>query len=123
MVDSTLEQKTGAENVVWDLSIFYSGPNDPAIEQDIAALNATVDAFVSKYRGRISALSAAELLEAMREIEALTDSAYRLGMFANLLYASDTTNPQFGALVQKMTEFDAELDQKMQDAWTDMMQQ
>jgi oligoendopeptidase F len=123
MVNSTLEQKTGAENVVWDLSIFYSGPDDPAIEQDIKSLNTTVDTFVEKYRGRIAALSAAELLEAMGEIEALTDSAYRLGMFANLLYASDTTNPKFGALVQKLTEFDAELDQKMlffQLEWLDL---
>jgi oligoendopeptidase F len=123
MVDSMLEQKTGAENVVWDLSIFYSGPDDPAIEQDIKALNNTIDAFVGKYRGRITQLSSAELLEAMHEIESLTDSAYRLGMFANLLYASDTTNPQYGALMQRLTEFDAELDQKMlffQLEWLDM---
>ena len=123
MVDSALEQKTGAENVVWDLSIFYSGPDDPAIEQDIKALSATVDSFVSKYRGRIASLSAAELLQAVQDIESLTDSAYRLGMFANLLYASDTTNPKFGALVQKITEFDAELDQKMlffQLEWLDL---
>lgn len=123
MVDSMLEQKTGAENVVWDLSIFYSGPDDPAIEQDITTLSATVDTFVSQYRGRIAQLSAAELLAAMHEIESLTDSAYRLGLFANLLYASDTTNPQYGALVQKITEFDAELDQKMlffQLEWLDL---
>lgn len=123
MVDSTLEQKTGAENVVWDLSIFYSGPDDPAIEQDMQALSATVDSFVSKYRGRIASLSAAELREAMQDIESLTDSAYRLGLYANLLYASDTTNPQYGALVQKLTEFDAELDQKLlffQLEWLDL---
>lgn len=113
MVDATAEQKTGAENIVWDLSILYSGPDDPAIGQDITAVSNLVDTFVNTYRGRVADLSASELLTAMNEMEALSDKAYRLGLFANLLYATDTNNPQYGALVQKLTEFDAEMEQKL----------
>ncbi|MAS37187.1 MAG: oligoendopeptidase F [Anaerolineaceae bacterium] len=113
MVDATAEQKTGAENIVWDLSILYSGPDDPAIGQDITAVSDLVDTFVNTYRGRVADLSASELLTAMNEMEALSDKAYRLGLFANLLYATDTNNPQYGALVQKLTEFDAEMEQKL----------
>lgn len=113
MVDAAREQQTGAEQVVWDLSIFYNGPDDPAIETDIAALNTLVDTFVRNYRGRVAQLNAAELLAAMNEMETLMDRAYRLGMYANLLFASDTNDPQYGALWQKMTEYDAELDQKL----------
>lgn len=113
MVDSTVTQQTGAENIVWDLSIFYGGPDDPNIATDIATVNELVDAFVEKYRGRVAELSASELLDAMNELEALQDRAYRLELFAHLLYATDTNNPQYGALVQKMTEFDAEIQQKL----------
>ncbi len=31
MVDAAVEKKTGAEEVLWDLSIFYTGVDDPAI--------------------------------------------------------------------------------------------
>ncbi|MBZ0302958.1 MAG: oligoendopeptidase F, partial [Anaerolineae bacterium] len=101
MVDATLEQKTGAETIVWDLSIFYSGPDDPAIETDIAALNQMVDAFVEQYRGRIADLDAQGMLAAVDAMETLMDKAYRLGMYANLLYTTDTNNAQYGALIQR----------------------
>ena len=113
MVDAALENKTGAEDILWDLSIFYSGPEDPAIQQDIAAINQDVEAFVTQYRGQVAQLNADEMLAAMTTMEALMDRVYRLGMYANLLYATDTNNPQYGALVQKITEFDAELEQKL----------
>ena len=35
MVDMTLEKITGAENVIWDLSVFYAGVDDPAIQRDM----------------------------------------------------------------------------------------
>ncbi len=113
MVDAALENKTGAEDILWDLSIFYSGPEDPAIQQDIAAINQDVEAFVTQYRGQVAQLNADEMLAAMTTMEALMDRVYRLGLYANLLYATDTNNPQYGALVQKITEFDAELEQKL----------
>jgi oligoendopeptidase F len=113
MVDTTLEQKTGAENIVWDLSVYYNGADDPAIEQDITALNGLVDAFISAYRGRVAGLTAEDLLAAMNRMETLIEKSHRLAIFANLLYTTDTNNPTYGALLQKITEYDAELEQKL----------
>ena len=52
MVDAAAEKKTGAEDVLWDLSIFYSGTDDPAIQRDLDKVHSMADAFASKYRGQ-----------------------------------------------------------------------
>ena len=96
MSEATSQPATGAENIVWDLSIFYSGPEDPAIEADMAAIDADIAAFAGDYRGQVAGLDAAGLLAAMERIEALLDRVYRLEMFAQMLYVTDTNNPTFG---------------------------
>ena len=113
MTDAVQPKITGAENVFWDLSTFYQSPEDPAIEADMARASEMADAFAARYRGQVAALSAAELVEAIQTMEALMDFVGRIGSYASLLYSTDTNNPQFGALMQKATEFDAGLDQKL----------
>lgn len=113
MVESVATQVTGAENVFWDLSIFYSGIDDPAIQRDLEAVQARAEAFANTYRGRVAQLDPEEMVEAMIEQEAIFDLMGRIGSFAFLNFATDTTNPQLGALVQKVQEQDAELSQKM----------
>jgi hypothetical protein len=39
-VDAAVEQKTGAEIVAWDLSYFYQGIDDPALETDMQSIRA-----------------------------------------------------------------------------------
>ncbi len=111
MVDSAIQ--TGAENIVWDLSIFYADPTDPALDADVQALDTLVSDFADKYRGRVARLTAADLLAAMNELETVMDKLYRLVIYANLLYATDTNNQQFGALLQRFTEYSAEVEQKL----------
>ena len=45
MSDALKERPTGAEDITWDLSVFYQGLDDPQMEADIATLNTKVDAF------------------------------------------------------------------------------
>ncbi len=111
MSEAASQPTTGAEHIVWDLSIFYSGPEDPAIEADMASVDGDIRAFADDYRGRVAGLDAAELLLAMERIEALLDRVYCLEMYAQLLYTTDTNNPGFGALLQKMTEYGARVQQ------------
>ena len=108
-----MSQPTGAENILWDLSIFYASVDDPAIAADLAALDALTTAYAEKYRGRVATLTAAELAEAMREQGELQDKFGRIQSYAGLQYSTDTTNPAFGALLQKVREAGAALQQKM----------
>lgn len=113
MTDAVRPHVTGAENVFWDLSIFYQAPADPAIDADMQRANDLADAFAAQYRGKVASLSAAEMVTAIQSLEALTDLVGRIGSYASLLYSTDTNDPQFGALQQKAMEFDAALDQKL----------
>ncbi len=113
MVEQVLETSTGAENVLWDLSIFYSGADDPAIQRDMDEVRAQVEAYAGRYRGRVAQLSASEIADAIREAEAIQDRVGRIASFASLAFSVDTTDPALGALLQHVTEFSAEMQQKV----------
>ncbi len=113
MVDMPLERTTGAENVIWDLSVFYNSVDDPAIEQDMKSISEQIDAFAATYKGRVATLTVDELLTAVQTLEAIYDKTGRIGNYASLLYSTDAANQQYGALIQKVTEFDSAQEQKI----------
>jgi oligoendopeptidase F len=113
MVDVIQEKQTGAEDVLWDLSIFYASADDPAIAQDMERLQEMAEKFSATYRGRVAQLDAEEMVDAMQELEAIYDLSGRIGSFAQLNFSVDTANPQYSALVQKVTEHGSKLQQKL----------
>jgi oligoendopeptidase F len=113
MAEMVAEKTTGAENVIWDLSVFYSGVDDPIMESDMQALSVGFDDLAARYKGKVATLNARQMAGALEEMIAAYDKAGRIASFAGLLYSTDTTNPQYGALLQKITEWDSAQDQKM----------
>ncbi|NNL67504.1 MAG: M3 family oligoendopeptidase, partial [Myxococcales bacterium] len=93
-----------AAGVRWDLSDLYAGPDDPRIDADLDRALERAEAFAAKHRGRIEALSAAELAAAVDEIEALSELVGRAGAYAGLLFAGDTSDPRHGALLQHVQQ-------------------
>lgn len=104
---------TGAENVIWDLSIYYDGLDDPQIGQDIEGITQQVDAFNAQYKGCIAQLTPDAMRTALETLDEIGDRRGRLGTFASLNFSTDSANAQIGALVQKITEFNAALGQKL----------
>jgi len=113
MTETVQNRPTGAENVIWDLSVFYDSPNDPAIEADIEKLTQQVDDFQRSYRGAVAKMSAAEFAAAYQAMEAIYDRRGRLQSYAFLNFSTDTANTAYQALVAKMQELGAALSQKM----------
>lgn len=113
MTDALIEKKTGAEDVIWDLSVFYKDGDDPMIESDLARVQQMADAFAQKYRGRVAALDAEEMVDAMIELEAIYDVSGRLGSFASLNFSTDTSSPKFMQMLQRVRETGAKLSQTM----------
>ncbi|MFN8374215.1 MAG: M3 family oligoendopeptidase [Anaerolineae bacterium] len=107
------EKITGAENVVWDLSIFYKGADDPAMDADMQALATRFDQVAAKYKGKVASLDGPQMAGALQELEAVYDTSGRISSFVYLMYSTDTTNPQFGAMLQKITEWDSQQEQKL----------
>ena len=94
MTDTNQEKITGAENIVWDLSVLYHGVDDPAIEKDIQKVATLADEFAATYKGKVASLDAAGLLKALKAVESIYDITYRLGSYASLLFSTTLPIPK-----------------------------
>lgn len=108
-----VNRPTGAEDVIWDLSVFYDGLDDAAIEADIKELIRQADDFQGRYRGAVADMSAAEFVDAYEAMEAIYDRRGRLESYAFLNFSTDTANRDYQAFVAKMQDLGAALSQKM----------
>jgi oligoendopeptidase F len=113
MADLVAEKITGAENVVWDLSIFYKSADDPAIDADMQSLSTRFDELAAKYKGKVATLDGEQMAGALKELEKVFDQSGRIGSYVSLLYTTDTSNPAYGALYQKIMEWDSQQEQKL----------
>ena len=104
---------TGAENVEWDLHDLFDGPDDPRIDDELDEAAAAATAFRERYRGRLGELSAAELNEAVVELERLKSISTRVETFARLRLAADSSDQSRGALVQKVRERNTQIDTEL----------
>jgi oligoendopeptidase F len=96
-----------ADGVTWDLSDLYSGVEDPRITADLATALGRARAFEERYRGRIGPAAGPTpevLLEAVRELEALSERMDRPAIYASLLHAARTDDPRHGALLSRTRE-------------------
>ncbi len=113
MPDALPERQTGAENVIWDLSVFYDGLDDPQLESDIKRLDGMVADFQASWRGKVAQMSAADFVTAYQQMEAIYDLRGRLGAFAFLNFSTDTGQPAYQAAVARVEELEARLSQQM----------
>ena len=113
MAEAIRERSTGAESVVWDLSVFYAGLDDPKIEADIERLSGLVDEFQEAWRGRLAMMSAEDYVCAYQALEAIYDLRGRLESYAFLNFSTDTADAAYQAFVAKMQDLGAALSQKM----------
>ena len=92
----------------WNLADLYAAPDAPAFAADMKKSEDMSRAFAEKYRGKLATLSGAELAQALKDYEALSDLIGRVGSYAQLYYVGDTTDPQRGPFhiytSAKMTE-------------------
>ena len=94
---------------MWDLAELYAGPDDPSLEADLVRGLAAASAFAARHRGRVGSLDAAALAAAVDALEALEEPVQRAASYAELLFASDTSAPRHGALLQRVRERRSEI--------------
>jgi oligoendopeptidase F len=104
---------TGAEAIEWNLSDLYEGPGDPRIESELDEALAASQAFRERYRGKLGDLSAAELNEAVAELERIKSSSTRVETYARLRQAADSSDQARGALVQKVRERNTQIETEL----------
>ncbi|WP_069130821.1 M3 family oligoendopeptidase [Rhodohalobacter halophilus] len=106
-------EKTGAENITWDLSDLYKSPDDPKLNSDKKSILREAEKFAGKYHGRVSSLSASDFAEALRAYEKLIQKAGKIGSYSHLIWSTNTEDAALGKLLQEANELGSELSQKL----------
>jgi oligoendopeptidase F len=104
---TTPHHGSSADGVAWDLRDLYAGLDDPRIEADLDSAKERAKAFESSYRGTIAVPGgppAARLLQAVTELEVVSELMDRPLIYASLVHASRTTDPRHGALLARTRE-------------------
>jgi oligoendopeptidase F len=107
-MSQTILEKTGAEDVRWDLNELFSSPEDPAIERILAESLDFAKSFEERYRGRIAELEPPEFAAMMQELEANYISSTKPSLYAHLLHTQDTRDHGAGRLIARCREAGAE---------------
>lgn len=92
----------------WNLADLYPSQDGPEIAADLDRADADSIAFEERYKGELTDLAAANggegLLQAVKDYEAIDDLMGRLGSYAGLVYAGDTTDPKRAKLYGDISE-------------------
>lgn len=104
---------TGAEDIKWDLSDLYAGIDDAQVEQDMTQIDQRAAAFAEAHRGKVADFDVEEMYEAVAEYEAIVEGASRIGAFVFLLWSTDTSNSGYGAMLQRVNEWEAQLQKQL----------
>lgn len=95
---------------VWRLEDLYESIDCAELSDDLANAKSESATFETKWKGKLaSAVDRAKLGQAVKEFEDLQELMGRIGSYAGLLYASDTSNPAY-------TKFYSDTQAKLTDA-------
>lgn len=88
----------------WDLTDLYNDPKDPAIRRDLDDAKSRSQAFQQTYQGKLNDLTGDELMAAIAEYEAVSEICGKIGSYAQLLYAGDSSDAAIGQFYQSVQE-------------------
>jgi oligoendopeptidase F len=92
----------------WNLADLYAAPDAPEFAADMKKGEELSKAFAENYRGKLASLGGADLAQALKDYEAISDLLGRTGSYAQLCYVGDTTDSKrgkfYGDVSAKLTE-------------------
>lgn len=105
---------------VWNLDDLYEGLEAPQLKADLAAIDEQAKAFEAQHKGKLAGYLSGDagaggdqLASAIEAYEQLEDRLGRLYSYAGLIYAGDTSKPEFakfyGDIQEKITNASAHL--------------
>ena len=97
----------------WDLSDLYPGPKSKELESDLAKLRLNAENFEKKHQTNVAEMSGTKLARCITEYEKIDETIGRIMSYAQLIYASDMSNPENGQFYQSMQEAVTEISSKL----------
>jgi oligoendopeptidase F len=101
----------------WNLADLYPAMDAPGLQRDLDRVMADAVSFESEWKGRLETAArdaaSGDIGRALRDYEAIEELMGRIGSYAGLLYAADTSNPAhakfYGDVQQKLTDASAHI--------------
>jgi oligoendopeptidase F len=90
-----------ALDVAWELDSLLAGETSP---DALVAKAEGAAGELERFRGRVGTLDAAELATLMEEVAAVNELLSRAGHYGMLRFTEDTSDPERGALMQRLEE-------------------
>ncbi len=96
-----------AEGVKWNLGDLYASLEDPKIEQDLKAMEASAVTFQNKYKSQLEKLTvhsaaAFPLAALLSDYKELVTVMIKIGVFSHLSFAESTSDAKVAAFMQKI---------------------
>src|SRR4051795_3453028 len=88
----------------WDLDPLVAGRGADGVKERLAKAEELATAFAERYQGKVADLDADGLLEAMNTVVEMYEEVDRGASYAYLRFATDTADPERGALLQLVQE-------------------
>jgi oligoendopeptidase F len=101
-----------AAGITWDLSDLYAAHDDPNIEATLKDCRARAEKFAEQFRPLLQnpkTLTAATVLQALKDLEIIYEALGRVGSYAGLVYAADTAKPEYQDLEQRVEQRSTEI--------------
>jgi len=113
MASSKEMDKSGAENIEWDLTDLYPSISSEELQSDKKKVLKLAEEFKTDYRGKIEHLNAELFAEALQKYEGIIEILGKIGSFAHLIWSTNTESTEYGKLLQEANELGSEVSQKL----------
>lgn len=111
MNEKMTKVRSGAEEIVWDLSDLYRSTDDPNLKRDRKKVVELSKAFANRYRGTVASLTPVEFADALTRYEDILTLSGKIGSYAYLSWSVNTENALLGKDLQQATELGSEVSQ------------
>ena len=102
------------QNVKWDLADLYQGADDPRFFKDLERSRVRAGEYQARHKGiPITNLNPPDFLRALREYESIQEDGLKPFLYASLLFAEDTQDDRYKALMQGAKEQWNELENQL----------
>lgn len=100
-------------DVKWDLSKLYKGPEAAELAEDIEYVKKHSQRISRKFEGRINELSTEEFAELFTDVEKIYEITGKMMMYAYLFLSGDTSNPEANKLFSKIQDVASEVENNL----------
>ncbi|MEK9656844.1 MAG: M3 family oligoendopeptidase [bacterium] len=109
----TTKEKTGAEEIIWDLSDLFLSETDPQIDLVFKQIQKDAQSFSTQYKDKVATLDALALKTAYEQYERIKKPLYKLCQYASLRTAIDSADDTLKAFDSKVDTFASEMSNVM----------